>query len=57
MTSCTLTDLIVPGTCILTSVDIVPERESFLRKSDVPEDDDSRRECNNVGEAIAAPPQ
>ena len=51
----TLTDLIVPVTCILTSTDIAPERENILSKSSVPEECGNRRECNDVGEAIAGP--
>ena len=55
MTPCTLTDLIAPWTCILTSVDIALEKESFLRKGNVPEEDGDERECNYVGETIAGP--
>ena len=51
----TMTSLIVPGTCIITSVDIMPERENVLRNRHAQEEDGNMREWNNVGEAIAAP--
>ena len=55
MTPCTLTNHIVPGTCILISAYIVQERENVLKKGGVQEEVDNRRECNDVGEAIAGP--
>ena len=42
MAPCTLTDLIVPETCIPTGVDIAPERENILRKGIFPEEDGNR---------------
>ena len=45
----------MPGTCILTSADVVPERENVLRNGAVPEEDGNRRECNDVGEAMTGP--
>ena len=42
MAPCTLTDLIVPETHILTNVDIALERENFLRMGGVPEEAGNR---------------
>ena len=55
MVPCTLTDLIVPETCILTNAGIMQERENILRKGRVPEEDGNRTECNEVGEGIPGP--
>ena len=49
----TLAYLIVPGTCILTHVDIVPERENILRKGCVLLEGGNSREHNKVEEPIA----
>ena len=53
----TLTDLIAPGTCMRTNVAIMPESENVLWKGGIPEDDVNRRECNDMGEPKAGPPQ
>ena len=53
MAPCTLADLIVSETYILTSADIAPEKENILRKGVVPKEDGNRREHNDVKEAIA----
>ena len=55
MAPCTLTDLIVSGTHIISSADIVWERENILRKGCVLEEDGNRRECNDMGKVIAGP--
>ena len=55
MALCTLTDLIVSAACLITSADIVLERENLPRKGEVPEDNGYRKECNDVGEAIVGP--
>ena len=55
MVPCTLSDIIVPETCIITSVDIVVEREDVLRKSGVPQEDGSIRKHDNFGEAMVGP--
>ena len=55
MAPCTLAHFIVPGTCIIASVDTVLKRENILWKGGVPEDDGNRRECNDMGEALAGP--
>ena len=52
---CTLTDLITPRTHILANVGITPENETILRKSNVPENDGSRREHDEVGEEMVSP--
>ena len=55
MAPSTLADLIVLGTCIITSAHIALERENILWKVGVPEEDGKRRECNDMEEAIAGP--
>ena len=55
MALCTLTDIDLSETHIITSADIVPERENILRKGGVPEEDGNMRKCNDMGKAIAAP--
>ena len=55
MAPCTLTDLIVPQICILTSVDMPPESKNLLKKGSIPEENGNKRECNKVGEAIPGP--
>ena len=51
----TLTNLIAPGTHILTNVEITPESENLLKKGGIPEEDGNRREYNKEGEVIAGP--
>ena len=55
MAPCILTDLIVPGTHILTSANISPESDNLIRKGGITEEDGNRRKCNEVGEAIVGP--
>ena len=55
MAPCILTDIIVPGTYIITSLDIAPDRENVLRMVGVQEEDGNMRKCNDLGEAIAGP--
>ena len=56
MVPCTLTNLIAPSTFILTSVDITLESETHLRKSNVPEYDGTRKECDKEGESMVGLP-
>ena len=51
----TPTDLIAPGTQILSSTDIMPESETILRKGNIPEEGGNRGDHNKVGESIAGP--
>ena len=55
MAPSTLTDLVEPGTCILTRAGITLESEPLLRKSNVPDNDGNGKECDEVGEAIVGP--
>ena len=50
-----MTDHIASGKCILTNVGITLENKTLLRKSNVPEDDGNREECNEIEEAIMDP--
>ena len=50
-----MTDLITPRTHILANVGITPENETILWKSNVPENDGSRREYDEVGEDMVNP--
>ena len=52
MAPCILAILIAPDTCILTSAGIMPDSETLLCKSNIPEDDSNRGDHNEVAEAI-----
>ena len=55
MAPCTLTNITVPETCIITSADVVPEGKNVLRRGGVPDGNGNRRTCNNVGDTIGGP--